>query len=138
MGAGKGKSRVTAAIAYHILTLSEEDEEVHVVFSHEELKDRDYNSYNFLWAFLEASNKKLLKRLHYQSDLKKFPTLKSKKKCIVVIDEGDEVILKDIKDFYAKTKGENIRVICLTATADDGDKEGVESQAFTRLGFKTY
>ena len=55
-----------------------------------------------------------------------------------MIDEGDEVILSDIPDFYKKTKDDNIKVICLTATADDGDKEGVECKAFKQLGFEIY
>jgi hypothetical protein len=88
------------------------------VFSHKELQGRDYNSYSFLWEYLKATSPKLMKRLHYQSSLKGI--LKTKQ-CVVVIDEGDEVILSDIPDFYKRTKDENIRVICLTATADDGD-----------------
>jgi hypothetical protein len=88
------------------------------VFSHEYLQGRDYNSYSFLWEYLKVTSPKLMKRLHYQSNLKGIPKTKP---CIVVIDEGDEVILSDISDFYKKTKDENIRVICLTATADDGD-----------------
>ena len=47
-------------------------------------------------------------------------------------------MFKDLKTFYKKTKDDNKRVICLTATADDGYEKGSERKALEVLDFKVY
>ena len=47
-------------------------------------------------------------------------------------------MFKDLTKFYKKTKGEDKRVICLTATADDGYETGSERKALEALDFKIY
>jgi hypothetical protein len=51
-----------------------------------------------------------------------------------VIDEADDVILKDLKNFCNYSDQTNVKIICLTATPDDGDLEGIERKAFLGLG----
>ena len=47
-------------------------------------------------------------------------------------------MFKDLKKFYQKTKDEDKKVICLTATADDGYEKGSERKALVALDFKVY
>ena len=46
-------------------------------------------------------------------------------------------MFKDLEAFYKTIKSKKARVICFTATADDGNK-GVEKQVVDTLGFKVY
>lgn len=47
-------------------------------------------------------------------------------------------MFKDLKTFYKKTKDEGKKVICLTATADDGYETGSERKALEALNFMIY
>jgi hypothetical protein len=44
-------------------------------------------------------------------------------------DESDAFMLDDLIKYWKNTKAENLKVICLTATAFDGNEEGIELQA---------
>ena len=44
-------------------------------------------------------------------------------------------MFKDLKKFYQKTKDDDKKVICLTATADDGYEKGSERKALEALDF---
>ena len=58
-------------------------------------------------------------------------------KTVVIIDECDAIMLRDLKAFYKATEGNNISVIGLTATAFDKN-EGEEMDALIQLGYKIY
>ncbi len=60
------------------------------------------------------------------------------KETVLIFDEGDELIFNDLKAFYNKTKKKNAFVICLTATADDGNDKGVERVALEKLEYAIY
>ena len=56
----------------------------------------------------------------------------------VVIDESDHIMFSDLTNFMKATKHKNLKVICLTATAFDGNEEGNERKALDLLGYKIY
>lgn len=58
-------------------------------------------------------------------------------KTVIIIDECDAVILKNLLTFYKATEGPNISVIGLTATAFD-KSEGEEKSTLEDLGYKIY
>ena len=61
-----------------------------------------------------------------------------KKKKVVIIDESDALMFKDFLAFYNATKGDNITVIGLTATAYteyDSKEAGVEKEALELLDY---
>ena len=55
---------------------------------------------------------------------------------IILVDEADELILSNPAKFQAILS--NHRCICLTATIDNADKEGVEREVIKHLGFKVF
>ena len=56
----------------------------------------------------------------------------------MVIDESDERLFRDPSEFSNKTKAEKIHTICLTATAYDGEDDGLERRVLDLLGYKIY
>lgn len=56
----------------------------------------------------------------------------------MIIDESDERMFRDLNAFYAKTKGENLIVICLTATPYEGEADGTQVKALEELKYKIY
>ena len=73
-------------------------------------------------------------RIHYVTSIDQ---VKTKQNCVIIVDESDDVMFKDLEAFYKTIKSKKARVICFTATADDGNK-GVEKQVVDTLGFKVY
>ena len=132
--AGQGKSRIAGAAAYHILKTT--NKHVYVVFANERLKKDDKDELENIWTFATSQNKNAEKRLHYVCSLKEIT--KHKYGEVVLVDESDEIIFKDLVLFYQKTKAPETKVICLTATADDGFKEGSEHKVLEALKFKVY
>ena len=94
MGAGKGKSRVAAALAYYYLTNTKK--QVYVVFADEGLKKRDETECEFLWAYAKILHQNEFERLHYWNGLQE---IKRKKDSIFIIDESDAIIMRDPVDF---------------------------------------
>ena len=47
-------------------------------------------------------------------------------------------MLNNISNFNKNTEHDNVSVIGLTATPDDGDEDGIEREAFKSLGYVTY
>ena len=119
--AGNGKGRIWVSIAYLVLMTSTDN--VHVIFCNEGLKARDDAEFEGFWAFHRAHKPNETKRLKYSTDLN---DIKARKQTTVIIDEFDALAFNDVKSFWNKTKSNYLQVICLTATADDGDPEGVE------------
>lgn len=60
-----------------------------------------------------------------------------RKQCVVIVDESDDVVMKDPENFAKKMMAINKLVVCLTATPDDGTEEGSERKLMTMMGFKT-
>jgi len=132
--AGQGKSRIHAALT--CLFLEHTDHDVHVVFQHEGLKDADEERNEMLAKFCEKAGKKWSSRVHYQTDLKR--KVNSRKKTVLIIDESDERMFRDLHEFHRHTRPENVYTICLTATAYDGGADGLERKAIDKLDFKIY
>ena len=63
------------------------------------------------------------KRVHYQVELNRKG---SPKNVVLIIDEADERMFRDLNDFYKRTKAAKVSVICLTATAFEGGNGGLE------------
>ena len=63
--------------------------------------------------------------------------VKTTKLCVIIVDESDDVMFKDLEAFYRMIKAPKASVICFTATADDGN-QGIEKQIVEKLGFKVY
>jgi hypothetical protein len=57
---------------------------------------------------------------------------------VLIVDESDDVMFKNLKTFWNKINKEDRKVVCLTAAADDNYKGGVEEQAPKSMGFKVY
>jgi len=55
---------------------------------------------------------------------------------IILIDEADELILPDPASFSAKIQ--HSKCICLTATPDNEDKQGMEREVLKLLGFSIF
>ena len=53
----------------------------------------------------------------------------------MIIDESDERMFRDLESFYTGTKSEKVFTICLTATAYDGTKDGLQKSALNELGY---
>jgi hypothetical protein len=116
-----GKSRIAAAIAMRFL-MDPKGGNVYILFSDEGLMKRDQEECELLWSFLEASNKKERMRLMH---ICKIGDIKTTTPCTIIVDESDDVIFEDLTAFYKQTKQPKRKIICLTASPDDG-KEGYE------------
>jgi len=97
-GAGKGKSRVAAALAFHFLSVSKK--QVYIVFADEGFKNRDEKQCKNLWTFATADNPKAGKRLHHVIGLDQVPKNKGS---IVIVDESDAIMLTDPINCYKQT-----------------------------------
>ena len=47
-------------------------------------------------------------------------------------------MFSNLEAFWKKTKEKNVKVICFTATADDGNEFGSERNALNELDYKIY
>ena len=119
-GAGKGKSRVAAALAY--LFLSTTTKKIYMVYPDRGLMRRDREQCKYLWKYAGLVDEKGFQRLQFITDLTK---IEKNKKSIIVVDESDAIIMKDPEMFAESTMGCNLEVVCLTATPDDDIDEGV-------------
>ena len=75
-----------------------------------------------------------MSRLHHVVGIGGVPKTKT---CVVIVDESDDVVMKDPENFAKKMMDAKKRVVCLTATPDDGAEEGSERKLMTMMGFKT-
>ena len=53
----------------------------------------------------------------------------SRRQGVLICDESDAVMFDDLELYHKNTKASNLKVICLTATAFDGNEEGNELRA---------
>ena len=121
---GQGKSRTLATIAL-ILLLTNATTKVHLVFDSKHFKERDEREFSDWWELNGISGSV---EYHIGLDFDSKPT------DIILIDEADEVILSDHAKFEKKVKSS--RCICLTATPDNENKNGVERETLNLSGFK--
>jgi hypothetical protein len=63
---------------------------------------------------------------------------KSPKNAIMIIDESDERMFRDLEGFWKDTKADKVFTICLTATAYEGEKDALEKRVLDDLGYKIY
>ena len=94
---------------------------------------RDKKECENLWTFEEAADSKAINRLHHVVGIDQVP---KKKGSIVIVDESDAIMLSDPINFYKQTKHKDTRVICLTATPDDGYTDGNEHKLIRLMGYK--
>ena len=113
---GQGKCRIIVALAY--LLLETTTATIYLVFANEGLMKRDQTEFEGFWTFIRSLNKGNFNRVKYIHD---FSKVTKSKEAIIVLDEGDETILKDLKKFWNKSKQDCFDVISLTATAHDGN-----------------
>ena len=130
-GAGKGKSRVAAALAFYFMKNSRLP--VYIVFANDGLMNRDKDQCKDLWQYAQGVDEKIIGRIHYITDISSIP---SNKISVVIVDESDDIMLKNPIGFYNQVKKPGIRVICLTATPDDGYSAGAERNLISLMGFK--
>ena len=95
MGAGKGKSRVIAALA--LLYLKSTSKDIYIVFLNDSLKKRDKEQCKELWTFEGIFDKENAKRIHHVVGVNSIP---KDKECLVIVDESDEIIMSDPTKFY--------------------------------------
>ena len=131
--AGQGKSRIAAGIAYLILATS--DVPVYMVYPNKGLRNRDEREQADLFTVLHKIKPDTKKRLHYVVGI---GSVKKSGECVLIVDESDEVMFKNLKTFWNKINKEGRSVVCLTAAADDKYKGGVEEKALKTMGFKVY
>jgi hypothetical protein len=130
MGAGRGKSRVVIALALHHLRTKKED--IFVVFSSAGLRKRDLDLMAEIITFAELTDKDFNKRVNFVVGLDQIP---ERRKCLVIVDESDYIVMKDPLNFFLKTSNTNAKVVCLTATPDDGKKGSLEHELMELLGY---
>ena len=94
-----GKIRVAAALAFHFMLTT--NKEVYLVFSDEGLLNRDKEQCKDLWKYAGITNPKEMERLHHVVGINDLPKAK---KCIVIIDESDDIIMRDPELFAKNTK----------------------------------
>jgi len=107
---------------------------VNVAFENKGLMQRDQQQNELLKIFQDAASKKWSTKVTYQVGVTK---PKSKEKTVIIIDESDAIMFKDLLAFNKAIKGENIYVIGLTATAY-GKESSLEADAIDRLDFRVY
>jgi len=88
-----------------------------------------------LQAYCDEAGKNYSGRVRYQTDLDRG---KRTKTAVMIIDESDERMFKDLGAFYQKTKSDKVYVICLTATAYDGSEDNLQRTALKELGYTVY
>ena len=96
---------------------------------------RDKKQNELLEIFSNSGKKTWDKRVTYKVGVTKS---KSLAKTIVLVDECDAIMFKDLHKFYKATAAKNVFVIGFTATAFDGKETGVELKALDSLGYKVY
>ena len=87
-----------------------------MVFENEGLKKRDEQLNEHLKIFANADKNTFNKRVTYKVGINKSS---SKAKTVVIVDECDAVMLRNLLAFHKATAAKNISVIGLTATAFD-------------------
>ena len=106
-----------------------------MVYPNKGLMNRDEREQEDLFSVFFKGNTDKKKRLHYVVGVGKI--IKTGE-CVLIVDESDEVMFKNLKTFWNKINKEDRSVVCLTAAADDNWKGGVEEQALKTMGFKVY
>lgn len=99
--------------------------QVHLVYNNEHLLNRDKKTFEELIVLASLSDDSL----QFQLGL----DFVRGKDDIVIIDEADSMIFADPEHFKAFTH--NTRCICLTATPDDQDGQGMEKAIIDALSF---
>ena len=131
--AGKGKSIIHAALTY--LFLHQTDYDIYVVFQHEGLLEVDKERNRKLQIYCDGARKKYSTRVMYKTDLVRKNFTKT---CVMIIDESDDRMFKDMEAFYKATKSDKVITICLTATPYDGDANGLQAITLNELGYQIY
>lgn len=131
--AGQGKSKIHAALTFSILINTKEN--VFVVFQNEGLLNDDLARNQTLLQYMKARGIDTDKRLKYLVGIK---NLGKPKQGVVIFDESDDIMFDDMEEYYAQTQWKNLKVVCLTATAYDGEEFGSELKALNLLDYKTY
>ena len=54
---------------------------------------------------------------------------------VLIVDESDQVMFKNLRAFWQMINHSERKVICMTAASDDNYAKGVERQAIEAMGF---
>ena len=65
-------------------------------------------------------------------------SIKTSEECVLIVDESDEIMFKNLLAFWRQINHPNRKVVCMTAASDDNYDKGVERQALEAIGFKVY
>ena len=64
--------------------------------------------------------------------------IKTNEECVLIVDESDEVMFRNLRTFWQQINQETRKVICLTAASDDNYEKGIERNAIKTIGFEVY
>ena len=85
-----------------------------------------------IWRFLSIANSKEHDRITHICDVSE---IKAQTNAVVIIDECDDIIFKDVQLFYKHTKQANKTIIALTASPTDGTQLGVERKILDKMAY---
>ena len=103
-----------------------------MVYPSKGLKNRDKKEQADLFTVLFKTKPATTKRLKYVVGV---GSITKPGECVLIVDESDEIMFRNLKTFWKKIKEEDRHVICLTAAADDKYEGGVEKEALKTMGF---
>ena len=94
---------------------------------------RDRDQCKDLWLYAGLVDAEGFQRLHHVVGVKGIP---KGKETIIIVDESDEIIMRNPVEFASCTLGVNLKVVCLTATPDDGLDDGCERNLMNLMGYR--
>jgi hypothetical protein len=103
-----------------------------MVYPNKGLRNRDEREQADLFTVLHKIRPDTKKRLHYVVGV---GGITKPGECVLIVDESDEIMFRNLKTFWKKITKEDRKVVCLTAAADDKYEGGVEKQALKTMGF---
>ena len=103
-----------------------------MVYPSKGLKNRDEKEQANLFTVLFATKPTTKKHLHYVVGV---GGITKPGECVLIVDESDEIMFRNLKTFWKKINKEDRTVVCLTAAADDKYEGGVEKEALKAMGF---
>jgi hypothetical protein len=103
-----------------------------MVYPNKGLRNRDEREQADLFTVLFANKPATKKHLHYVVGVS---GITKPGECVLIVDESDEIMFRNLKAFWKKINKEDRTVVCLTAAADDKYEGGVEKEALNAMGF---
>ena len=124
---GGGKSRIGASIGLLVIATMPCFRKVRFVYSNQLLMEKDMMDFNDAWQMHPNGE-----RVKYHHDLNFTPRGDE----VVILDEGDVWIFKNMKRFNAASQ--KTKMIVLSATSDGGVEDGAEAAVLAEMDFKLF